>query len=106
MKKPFWDHLIEIEEIEIKIDEHGLVKEEKIRLLRVVHQTFDMKIMETILSHLPKEKHKTFLDKFSKKPHHPKLLDFLKEELEDIEEKITKLAKQLKKEVLEQLDKI
>lgn len=106
MKRVFWDHLIEIEEIEIKIDEHGLEKEEKLQLLKTIHQTFDAKILEEVLSHLPKEKHTTFLDKFAQKPHHPNVLEFLKEEIEDIDEKISKLAKKLKKEILEELAKI
>lgn len=106
MTKLFWDHLIAIEEIEMKIDEHGLVKEEKFKLLQIVRQTFDAKILEGVLSNLPTEKHKHFLDKFHQAPHHPKLLEFLKEEVEDIEEKISQLAKNLKKEILEELAKI
>lgn len=103
MKKIFWDHLLEIEDIKITIDKHGLVEEEKIKLLEVVHQTIDAKIMETILSHLPKEKHRLFLDQFSKAPHHPKLLDFLKKEIQDIEEKIKVLSRKLKQDILKEL---
>ncbi len=106
MKKVFWDHLIEITDIERKIDEHGVVKEEKHHLLRIVHQTFDAKLLEEVLTHLPEKKHQTFLDKFSKEPHHSSLLDHLKEEIEDIEEKIKKAVKKIKKEILEELHKL
>ena len=103
MAKIFWDYLIQIEEIEIKIDEYGLDKEEKLEFLRTVRQTFDARLLEEVLSLLPEEKHTAFLDKFTKKPHHPKLLEFLKEEIEDVEEKISEIAKNLKEEILEKL---
>jgi len=106
MKKVFWDYLIEIDEIKIKIDEHGIVEKERFHLLRIVHQTFDAKLLEEVLTHLPKKKHKAFLDKFSKTPHHPTLLDHLKEEIDDIEEKIKKAVKKIKKEILEELHKL
>lgn len=102
--KPFWDQLVEIEEIKIKIKEYGLREEEENELLDLTYQTFDLRVMETVLSHLPQEKHQRFLDTFSRKPHHPRLMAFLKEEIENIEEKIKKLARQVKKEILTQLE--
>lgn len=101
--KPFWDNLVEVEEIRIKIDEHGLEDEEKKELLEITYQTFDIRIMEIILTHLPEKKHQSFLDTLSRKPHHSKLMDFLKEEVEDIEEKIKELVKEVKEEILSRL---
>jgi len=106
MSKLFWEPLVEIEEIELKIDEHGLVKEQKLHLLEITHQTYGIKIVDIVLSHLPKEKHKPFLDKYADKSHHPNLLDWLKEEVEDIEEKIKELTGKVKKEILDELHKI
>ncbi len=103
MRKVFWDHLIEIEEISITIDKQGVNKEEKEKLLRVVYQTFDMHILDTVLSHLPKEKHKLFLDQFASEPHHPKLLEIVKKEVVDIEDKIKHRVIEIKKEILVEL---
>ena len=61
--------------------------------------------MNIILTHLPQEKHERFLDSLSRKPHHSKLMDFLKEEVEEIEEKIKKVVKEVKREILNQLGK-
>jgi len=105
MKKVFWDHLIEIEEISIAIDKQAIGKKEKEKLLRVVYQTFDMHILTTVLSHLPKEKHPKFLDYFSKKPDHPQILSLLTKEVQDIEEKIKIAAQKIKKEILVELHK-
>lgn len=103
--KPFWDNLVEIREIRLKLDEYDLGKKEKKELLDVAYQTFDIRIMEIILTSLPEEKKQSFLDTFSRKPHHPKLMASLKEEIEDIEEKISEIAKQVKEEILDQLKK-
>ncbi len=103
MKKVFWDHLIEVEEITVVIDQQGVGKEEKEKLLRVVYQTFDMHILDTVLTHLPKEKHKVFLDQFAKEPHHPRLLKIIKQEIVDIEDKIKHRVIEIKQEILTEL---
>lgn len=105
MRKVFWDHLIEIEEIKIKIEEFKLSQEEKNKLIHITYETFDMHILETILTHLPKEKHRKFLDHFSKMPYHPKVLDLLKKDVKDIEEKIKIAGQKIKKEILAELHK-
>ncbi len=102
--KPFWDNLVEIREIRIKLDEHGLGRREKKKLLKVAYQTFDIRIMEIILTHLPEEKKQNFLNTFSRKPHQAELMASLKEDIADIEEKISALAKEVKKEILDQLE--
>lgn len=101
--KPFWDNLVEIKEIRIKLDEHTLRRREKKKLLKVAYQTFDIRIMEIILTHLPEEKQQSFLDTFSRKPHQAELMALLKEDIADIEEKINALAKEVKEEILDQL---
>lgn len=106
MRKVFWDHLIKIDEIHIQIDSHGFTKDEKHNLLHIAYQTIDMRVMETILTHLPKEKHKQFLEYFAKEPHHPKLLDMLKKDIYDIEDKIQNVVKDIKKEIFKELNKI
>lgn len=100
---PFWDKLIEVEEIKTRINEHDLKEEEKKELVKIVYQTLDIRVTEVVLSSLPKEKHQSFLDLFSPKTPRFELMAFLKEEIEDIEEKIEDLVKEVKREVLKQL---
>ncbi|PIS08964.1 hypothetical protein COT75_03815 [Candidatus Beckwithbacteria bacterium CG10_big_fil_rev_8_21_14_0_10_34_10] len=106
MKKLFWDYLIEVEEIKVKLDKHGMVKEESYHLLKVAHDTFNLKILDEVLSYLPKEKHKEFLKELDEKPDNPKLLEVLKKEVEDIENKIKEVVKNVKQEILEKIEEI
>lgn len=103
MTKVFWENLVETREIKVKISKQDLAEEEKLKLITVVEQTFHLRIIETVLSSLPKEKHKQFIDIFAKKPHDPKLLQVLKKDVADIEQRITKIAEALKKEILANL---
>lgn len=102
-KSMFYDHLVEIQDIYLKIDTYGLPPEEKSKLLHVVHQTLDVHIIDLVLTHLPKEKHQTFLDQLAKQPHHPKLLQLVKKEVVDIEDKIKQLVDKVKQEILTEL---
>jgi len=102
----FWDELIEIEEIKVKIEKHGFSDEEKTKLLEIVYQTLDLRIFDVILTQLPSEKHKKFLDQFSKLPHNPSLLQSLKEDAQDIEDKIKDMGRKIKEEIIYQLDQL
>ncbi|KKU95176.1 MAG: hypothetical protein UY27_C0025G0008 [Candidatus Gottesmanbacteria bacterium GW2011_GWA1_48_13] len=56
MAQLFYDHLIVIEEITAVLDEHTLTKEERAELLRLIDQTLHHEILDTIFTHLPKER--------------------------------------------------
>ncbi len=103
IRRVFWDKLIEIDDLQAEIEQYKLPRKEKTELLKVVYQTIDIRILDIVLSSLPKEKHQSFLDRLTKKPKHNKLLKFLKENVENIEDKIQNLAKEVKKEILEKL---
>ncbi len=103
MANLFWEPFVDIESIKIKIEEQGLKEKEKIRLLDLVHQTFHLRVLDLVLSHLPKEKQTSFLDQYCQLPHSYKLLESIKQDIADIEEKLKLLDQQLKSEVLEQL---
>ena len=80
-------------------------KDKKDKLLEIVIHTLHLGIMEMILSELPKEKHQSFLEQFSQSPEDPKLIDELKKDIGDIEDKIRKRAEEIKNEILEELHK-
>ena len=81
-------------------------KNKKDKLLEIVIHTLHLGIMDMILSELPKEKHESFLEQFSQSPDDPKLIDELKKNVGDIEDKIRKKAERIKKEILEELHKL
>lgn len=104
MSKIFYDHLVQIEEIYLELDKHDLPKENRDELASLIDETTHHRILDTILTHLPQEKHQTFLEKFHASPHDQKLLTYLKSEIAaDIEEKIKTEGRKLKAELLAEI---
>ena len=92
MSKIFYDHLVGIDEITVLVDSD---------LALVIDNTMHHHILDEILTHLPVEHHKSFLEKLSHAPHDPGLLIFIQEvTVIDIEKAIKNRAKAVKKELL------
>ncbi len=101
MSKIFYDHLIIIEEITAVLDEHKLSPKERTELLQLMDQTLHHRILDVILTLLPKEHHETFLTRFHKAPHDAGLIPFLKDTTGvDIEREILREANIVKKELV------
>src|SRR3989338_7273636 len=106
MSKLFYDHLIVIEEIITVLDGHDVSDEGKKELLETIDETMHHHIFDTILTHLPKKHHETFLEKVTREPHNESILSFLKEKTTvDIEDEIKKAAKQLKQKIRDEIKK-
>lgn len=103
MTKIFYDHLVVREEVIAQLDKHKIAVEEREELVTLIDETLHHHVLNTILTNLPKEKHEKFLEEFHKAPHNPKLLDFLRQEKADIEEKIMAKAKKIKAEMVAEI---
>lgn len=104
MSKIFYDHLIIIEEVIAVLDEHKMSPKERTELLQLMDQTLHHRILDVILTLLPKEHHETFLTRFHKAPHDAGLILFLKEHTTvNIEKKILTEANKTKKELIKLL---
>lgn len=104
MAKVFYDHLVLIEEITAELDAYSLPKEERAELLQLIDENIHHRVLDTILQHLPPQKHEHFLTKFHRSPHDQKLLEYLKQEINaDIEEKIKEEAKKIKSDLLSEI---
>lgn len=105
MTKIFYDHLIEIEEITIKIDSHGIEAEEKKEILSLIDETLHQHTLKVILDNLPFSKHEEFLHQFHQNPIDLNLLEYLKKEIEvDIEEIIRSESKKVKQNILKEIE--
>lgn len=104
MSKLFYDHLIEFEEVETKISTLEIEKDKKEEIRQTIEETIHYRVMTRILTHLPREHHNEFLEKFYRAPHHAGLLKLLKDKVENIEEEIKDELSKLKKEILKDLD--
>lgn len=98
----FYSHLIEIESIIIELDKMDLSKEQKHHLAELIDSSVHHTILDAVLSELSPEDKKIFIN-YLRENDHGKIWKFLKEKLENIEEKIKNVASGLKKELHEDL---
>lgn len=104
MTKIFYDHLVAIEELTTELDR--LNNEEGSHITALIDETLHHHVLDTILTHLPKEHHETFLAHFHKAPADPQLLLFIKERITiDIEQAIQKKAATVKKDIRSAMEK-
>ena len=100
MAKIFYDHLVVLEEVTTILKTYQLSNDEHEEIVELMNKTIHHEVLSVILKKLPAEKHKDFLKMFHVAPHDVKLLDFLKNEIENIEEEIKTVAEKVKKEFL------
>ncbi len=101
MANLFYDHLIGFEEIIAVIEEQNLSANDRRQLLDLIDKTIHHHILDEILTHLPYERHKEFLDRLTLAPSDRGLLIFIKQiAVVDIEKAIQKRATEVKKEFL------
>ena len=77
MSRLFYDHLIDLEKIHEKLDGYELTNTEKADLLQLIDETIHHEVMNVILTHMPKEHHEDFLDRFSQAPHQKKHITYI-----------------------------
>lgn len=106
MSKIWYDHLIIFEEIEIELDKLKIDRDERRELEHLIEEMIHHRVMDRVLTHLPRKHHKEFLTRFAKTPHDPGLIHYLNEKIEEsVEEHIKNEMAKLKKEILRDLGK-
>lgn len=105
MKKTFYSHLIEIESVLIKLEEIELLEKEKSHLSELIHVNINHIVLDIVLSELPKEDKKLFLNKIPT-DNHESIWKFLKGKTEKIEEKIISAVEELKKQYLRDIEEL
>ncbi len=104
--KTFFHHLVHIDEVVAEIDAYKIDPHEREELSQLVHQIFQNHTLNVILNHLPRDKHREFLEQFGLSPHDVALLDFLKKEIKlDIEVAIRSQSERIKKDLLAEIKK-
>jgi hypothetical protein len=104
MSKLFYDHLIQLDQIDLVIKQSVSSKEEQEELWQLVEDMIHHKVMHIILDELPREHHNEFLEEFTKAPHDEIHIHYLKDKTgKDIEEIIQKELQQLEEETLSEL---
>jgi len=101
MAKLFFDHLVNLEELEKEINSVARTPEEKLELWQIVDEMIHHKVFDCILENLDKEHHEEFMDHVHVRPHDHNIFDFLKDKIkDDIEETIRQRVSDLASEIL------
>ena len=105
MSKVFYDHLVVIDDIVVELDRHEIPPADREQFLKNLDEVLHHHILDTVLLFLPREHHDHFLDRFAREPHHPNILDFLKEKTKvDIEHEIKQTVDYVKKKILKDIE--
>lgn len=104
MSKLFYDHLLELEELNNYINEVVDTGIERDELWQLVDEIIHHRVLGCVLDHLPTDHHESFVEKYKTEPHNNELIVFVNERIEhDIEEKIRENIKIMEEELLSEL---
>ncbi len=103
MNKLFFDHLIEIEKLKEKLGQFELKNEELVELEEQIDEVLQHRVIEVVLDNLSESEHQTFIAWVHSDPGDRKLLEWLKHEIEDVEEHIRSAIQKAEEELLEEL---
>lgn len=104
MSRVFYDRFIILEEIDVELDNLGLETEERQELNQLIDEMIHHRVLDRILTHLPKKHHTEFLERFHKAPYDESLIDYLNEKVErSVEEHVREEMEKLRKEILEDI---
>ena len=96
--KHFYTHLLKMESIFVELDKMDLSKEEKIHLAHLVEANLQHTILDAILSQLKDHDKRAFITHLNDRAH-DKIWEFLNEKVENVEDRIKKVAEDLKIEL-------
>lgn len=101
----FYTKIIEVETLIEELHSMDLSDRERVHLAALVDSSVHHVILDEILSNLSESDKKAFLHRFKDNPGDEKLLEFLAEKVDGIEEKIKKAADELISEMHKDIKK-
>lgn len=104
-QKHFYSHLIRITDITIELADMDLNSEERIHLLALVDANIHSTVVNTVLSELPEEEKKIFLQNLVANDH-IEIWSHLRKNIKDADEKIILAVNSLKRELLKDLKEV
>jgi hypothetical protein len=102
MIRHFYTHIVETETISLELDALDLKSHEKEHLERLVEAQIHHVVVDTVLTELPEEDKKTFLEQMHTK-NYDKVWKLLNAKIDKAEEKIKKAAQDITKELLKDI---
>lgn len=102
-KKPFYHQWIRIEKVYMEVKKVGLSEGEEKEIWDLLEETIHTRVLDAVLEKLPEVKHEEFLEKFRQKPDDTALLNYLRAEIDDIENHLDKTFQELETEILKDI---
>lgn len=96
--KQWYTHLVEIESVILKLEKMNLSKTEKVHLAKLADASLHHTILDAVFSQL-KDQDKELFMTYLNENDHAKIWQFLNEKIDKVEEKIKKVADDLKSEL-------
>jgi len=103
MSKLFFDHLVKLAKLEEKLAALEAADEEVDELRRIVDELVQQKVVEVILSVLHEDHHHTFISRLHLAPADPEILEWLREQVEDIDGQIEAAIGELEEEIIKEM---
>lgn len=105
MSKIFYDHLVDLSQVEKKVKKIAKTQEEREEIYRLIDEIIHHRVIGCILNELPEKSHKEFLQELSDRPHDEGLLSYLGKNIgRDIGEFIKNEIHQLTVELLSYIE--
>lgn len=98
----FYDDLVEIDSLYVAIEELGVDEEMRAELESLIDRQLHHTILDLVLSKLTPEDKQLFLDHHSR-AEHDKVWGLLRARIENVEDEITRVSKELVKELHEDI---
>ena len=106
MSKLFFDHIVLKEEIISELDIHSMDSEIREELVTLIDDILNNNIFNLILSHLPKDHHEEFMNRFAQNPADENLIIFINEKISvDIESQIKNHSNKIKTDIKSEINK-
>lgn len=98
MKKQFYSHLVAVDELFIVLDTLSIQEKEKKHLQTIVFSSIHTVAIDTVLTHIPSQDKKLFLNKIYNNDNHAEIWKFLHKRSINIEKKISHAIREVLKE--------
>ncbi len=102
MSRIFYDHLLDLSEVEKELKKHVKDPDERAELYHLIDEIVHHRVVGCILEKLPEHHHKEFLTKLTDHPHDTSILTYLAQRMsQDVEHFIRAEAYSLGSELLQ-----
>ncbi len=99
MDKPFYSHLVPVNESLLLLDEFSLSEQEKDDLISLIWSMYHHRIIDKLLLVLPLEHHEELVVRLANNPNDSTIIDYLKLHVPNVEERISLAGQELHQEI-------